>query len=69
MMMGRTIFGHNYTSVHDPRLKLIIWLNERTMSGLNPINPVNMIPGLKYFSLPFFADYRDLDKVRDFFGK
>ncbi|XP_078310585.1 steroid 17-alpha-hydroxylase/17,20 lyase-like isoform X2 [Crassostrea virginica] len=69
MMMGRTIFGHNYTSVHDPRLKLIIWLNERTMSGLNPINPINMIPGLKYISLPFFSNYRDLDKAKENFLK
>lgn len=63
MVMGSSIFGHKYSSVHDPRLRLIIWLNDQTTSGLNPFNPINMIPGLKSISLPFFPNYRDLNEV------
>lgn len=65
MVMGSSIFGHKYSSVHDPRLRLIIWLNDQTTSGLNPFNPINMIPGLKYISLPFFPNYRDLNQAKD----
>lgn len=63
MVMGSSIFGHKYSSVQDPRLRLIIWLNDQTTSGLNPFNPINMIPGLKSISLPFFPNYRDLNEV------
>ncbi|XP_061183382.1 steroid 17-alpha-hydroxylase/17,20 lyase-like [Saccostrea echinata] len=67
MTMGRFIFGHEYASADDPKLQLILWLNEETMKGLQPVNLINLIPGLQYISLPFYPNYRNLKKAKERF--
>ncbi|XP_048744425.2 cytochrome P450 1A2-like isoform X2 [Ostrea edulis] len=63
--LGSFIFGHDYTAADDYRLQQLLWLNTETMKGLNPVNCINMIPGLKHVSLPFFPNYRDVNKAKE----
>ncbi|XP_062613806.1 probable cytochrome P450 516B1 [Saccostrea cucullata] len=67
MTMGRFIFGHEYASADDPKLRLLLWLNEETMRGVSPLNHVNLIPGLQYINLPFYPNYRNLNMAKENF--